>query len=95
MINKTNIKIPKKYQAFIEEVWKDSDGYWANLTEASLCADTESHFVHEDTVKSFLLSLRNIYIMEEKEYIDRFGTSEIEEYKKDYKRLPFWKRRSD
>lgn len=87
MENNTNINIPKKHQIYIDLVWKDSDGYWAQLTEASICDDTESHFVHEDTVKNFLSSLRNIHIMNEKTYVSLFGKSQFDEYKKDYDRL--------
>lgn len=31
MDNKTNIKIPKKYEKRIKEIYHDEDGYWVCL----------------------------------------------------------------
>ena len=89
MNNKTKIKIPKKYEKYIIEVWYEGedDGYWANLYECCLCEDTDSHLVHEWTQKDFLRSLRSIRIMEEKEYISLFSDDNIESYYEDLKRF--------
>lgn len=81
MKNETNMKIAKKYQPFIHEIWYEGeDGYWANLLECCICGDTECHYVHEWTQKEFLTSLRSIRVMSEDEYINRFGVGLLEHY---------------
>lgn len=88
MINSTNIRIPKKYEKYISEVWSETstgDGYWADLIECCLCEDTESHYVHEWTVKDFLKSLQSISVMS----IDRYHNlyDDDDEYWKSYNEL--------
>lgn len=84
MRNETNMKIAKKYQPFIREIWYEGeDGYWASLKECCICDDTESHYVHEDTQKRFLKSLQSIRIMGEKEYRNHFGLDLLDRYHDD------------
>lgn len=85
MKNNTNIRIPKKYENVITEVWYEGreDGYWASLKECCLCEDTECHWVHEWTVKDFLKSLKSIRIMTIGEQIDRFSDDRLDEYRED------------
>lgn len=86
MKNNTNIRIPKKYENVITEVWSEismGDGYWASLKECCICDDTECHWVHEDTVKEFLHSLKSIRIISIEEQIDRFGDDLLDEYRED------------
>lgn len=88
MNNSTNIRILKKYEKYITEVWYEGDdGYWADLIECCICDDTECHYVHEDTVKEFLKSLQNIRVLNEKEYIYYFGNDLIDDYKRDIELL--------
>lgn len=90
MVNETNIRIPKKYEKYINEVWSEQgsgDGYWADLIECCMCTDTETHYVHEWTVKDFLRSVHNIIIMNEKQYINHFGDDNIEDYYESLKQL--------
>lgn len=88
MKNLTNIKIPKKYQPYITEVWYErDDGYWADLIECCICRDTDCHFVHEDTVKEFLRSLQSIEVMSEDRYINHFGPDNLEDYRKSIESL--------
>lgn len=60
MKNSTTIKIPKKYQAMISEVYKDSDGYWAYSEDGFMFTDTECHTAHEDTHKDLLRVIRSL-----------------------------------
>jgi hypothetical protein len=90
MVNTTNIRIPKKYEKYIDEVWSEQengDGYWANLIECCICEDTDCHYVHEWTVKDFLKSLQSISVMDEETYISHFGTDCIESYHNDLELL--------
>ena len=90
MKNETNIRIPKKYEKYIIEVWSEQgtgDGYWANLIECCMCWDTECHYVHEWTVKDFLKSLQSIDVIDEDVYTSHFGTDWIEEYHRSLKEL--------
>lgn len=89
MKNSTNIKIPKKYQPYITEVWYEGqeDGYWADLLECCICDDTETHFVHEWTQKDFLKSLQSIRLLTEEQYINHFGDDDIEDFRKDLESL--------
>lgn len=90
MKNTTNIRIPKKYEKYITEVWSEQDtgdGYWAGLIECCMCWDTECHFVHEWTVKDFLKSLQNIDVIDEDVYTSHFGTDLLEQYHESLKEL--------
>ena len=89
MTNKTNMRIPKKYEKFISEVWYEGqdDGYWADLLECCICDDTESHYVHEWTQKDFLKSLQSIKVASVDEYISHFGEDNLDDYYADLKRL--------
>ena len=86
MKNTTKVRVPKKYENVIEEVWYEGreDGYWASLKECCICWDTECHFVHEWNVKDFLQSLKSIEIMsEEEKYVYLFGDMDLDNYKTD------------
>ena len=67
MINKTNIRIPKKYQEGIEEVFHDSDGYWVHAKEGYNLANTDFNvqIVQCDTQSQVLDEIRAIEKMEE------------------------------
>lgn len=57
MKNTTKIKVHKKYQDRIEEVFNDSDGYWCYLR--GWCWDDPGlHVIHEDTQKEVLECIR-------------------------------------
>lgn len=62
MINNTNIKIPKKYNEMIEEIYYEGkeDGYWCVLKEGFISTDSECGTIHEWTVKDLLASLKSI-----------------------------------
>lgn len=85
MKNSTNIRIPKKYENVIVDVWYEGreDGYWADIKECCICDDTECHWVHEWTVKDFLKSLQSIRIISEEEQIDRFGDRLLKYFRED------------
>ena len=89
MKNSTKIKIPKKYEKFIEEVWYEGrdDGYWVELLECCVCDDNECHYIHEYTQKDILKSLQSIRVMDEKEYLHMFGDDELNVYYEDLKKL--------
>jgi len=64
MKNSTNIKIAKKYEPMVKEIYHDSDGYWVYTAEGYYaagmgCCD-ECHTIHEDTVKELLWQIRQI-----------------------------------
>lgn len=62
MKNATNIKIPKKYQNMIEEIYHDSDGYWAYAEYGFHFKDMggECHTAHEDTQTELLSVIRSL-----------------------------------
>jgi hypothetical protein len=60
MKNTTTIKIPKKYEKYILEVYKDSDGYWGYSEDGYYFPDMECHTVHEWTIKDFLNVIRTV-----------------------------------
>lgn len=62
VINKTTIKIPKKYHEFIEEVFQDSDGYWIHVKNEFTLANTDFNvqIVKCDTQKQVLEEVRYI-----------------------------------
>jgi len=60
MKNKTKINIPKKYQSKLQEVFKDSDGYWAYSDYGYYFELTETHVASEETQKEFLSVIRTL-----------------------------------
>lgn len=58
MNNQTKIKIPKKYQERVEELWYDSDGYWLILKEGWRSPEMDCRTIHEDTQARVLNYLR-------------------------------------
>ena len=56
--NNTNIKIPKKYQDRIKEIYHDEDGYWVILNKGWFCEDYGLHTIHEDTQQDILRCIR-------------------------------------
>ena len=88
MTNKTNIRIPKKYENVIYEVWYEGeDGYWASLKECCISDTTECHWVHEDTVKEFLSALKDIVIISAEHQASVFGVDTLDEYIEDVSTL--------
>lgn len=90
MTNTTKMRIPKKYEPFINEVWYEGeDGYWGDLIECCICDATECHYIHEDTQKDFLKSVRlSIRVIDnEDEYVARFGVTDLEHYRRELNEL--------
>lgn len=58
MDNKTNIKVPNKYEERIKEIYHDDDGYWVYLNRGWRWDDCESHVIHEDTQQQILRCIR-------------------------------------
>ena len=52
------MKIPKKYQNIIYEIYHDEDGWWCVLNRG-WCYDQQSqHVIHEDTKKDILQCIK-------------------------------------
>lgn len=60
MINQTKIKIPKKYEAMINLVDKDDDGYWAYAEDGYYFPEMGCQTAHEDTQNDLLKMIRTI-----------------------------------
>ena len=60
MINKTKMRIPKKYHVAIDEIMHDSTGYWIWLNEDYISTETGTHTIHEYRQKDVLLQLTTI-----------------------------------
>ncbi len=60
MKNNTSIKIPNKYKHMIDEVYKDSDGYWAYSKDGYRFISTDSHTAHGYTQAEFLDDIRSL-----------------------------------
>lgn len=58
MVNSTSIKIPKKYQPMLKEIYQENDGgeksYWAISKKGWRFANMQCHTAHEDTQKALL-----------------------------------------
>lgn len=57
MKNSTTIKVPKKYQERIKEIYQDEDGYWCILNPDWHHVD-DSHTIHEYTQADILRCIR-------------------------------------
>ncbi|MBD8045832.1 hypothetical protein [Clostridium faecium] len=60
MKNTTSIKVPKKYHLMIDEIFYDSDGYWAYSSKGYMFNLSDSHTAHEDTQKELLDAIRTL-----------------------------------
>ena len=66
MINKTKMRIPQKYHVAIDEIMKDSTGYWIWLNEDYISTETGTHTIHEYNQKDALAQLKTIKLVETK-----------------------------
>lgn len=60
MINSTKMYVKKKYRPMIQEIWKDSDGYWAASEDGWMFADMDCHTAHEDTQAELLQVFKSL-----------------------------------
>lgn len=58
MVNTSDVKVPKKYQHMLKEVYKDQDGYWGHCEEGYISSDTECGIIHEYSKSEFRSALR-------------------------------------
>lgn len=58
MINETSIRVPKKYEERVQEIFHDEDGYWLYLNRGWHSDDYGLHVIHEDTQADVLKMLR-------------------------------------
>lgn len=77
MINKTKMRIPKKYHLAIDEIMKDSTGYWIWLNEDYISTETGTHTIHEYTQKDALAQLKTIKPIETKTESKEVGKVEF------------------
>lgn len=56
--------IPKKYQNFLLEVYRDDDGIWVTLKDEYITTTTESHIIHEYTIKDFVFAVTHTIVEE-------------------------------
>ena len=52
------MKIPKKYQERVMEIYQDDDGWWIYLNRGWRVCDNLCHTLHEDTQTRLLDELR-------------------------------------
>lgn len=62
MNNQTKIKIPKKYESMLDEVFHDSDGYWAISKKGYRFEQTECHTAHDHTQKFLMEYIRSLEV---------------------------------
>lgn len=60
MKNETTLKIPKKYESAIKEIYKDSEGYWVYAEKGYIFANTGCHTAHEYTQKDIMSAIRTL-----------------------------------
>ena len=67
MLNRTTLKVPKKYQPMINEIWQEDDGfsehgpsYWVAIADGYWSPDMQCRTLHESTQKEILMLIRNI-----------------------------------
>ncbi len=65
--NSTSLKIGKKYESAISEVFKDSDGYWIYLNYGYISTETQCGTIHEYTLADLRKQLKTIRKIEDKD----------------------------
>lgn len=60
MKNSTNINIPKKYRYQLDEVYKDSEGYWAYSKKGYYFKAMGNHTAHENSQTELLKVIRTL-----------------------------------
>ena len=63
--NSTSLKIGKKYESAISEVFKDSDGYWIYLNYGYISTETQWGTKHEYTLADLRKQLKTIRKIED------------------------------
>ena len=58
-------KLPKHILPFVEEVYKDIEGYWIYLSDGHIFKSTDSHTEHTDTLKELTKCCKKDNILEE------------------------------
>ena len=58
MKNSTKIRVPKKYEERVDELYPDSDGYWCYLNRGWHGDDYGCHVIHEDTQREVLNQIK-------------------------------------
>ena len=81
------LRIPKKYQGYINEV-----DYWGDMYSLDLktCCDIDggSHLYNYETQRELLQDLPSIYVIKsEEDYLYNFGEDFLENYREEYKEL--------
>lgn len=61
MENRTNYRIPQRYQHMIQLVMKDQDGVWIYLNDGYYNSTTDCEIIHEDTFTECMKQLRTVY----------------------------------
>lgn len=67
MKNSTSIKVPKKYQPMVEDIYKDSDkGYWCYANKGYYFSDMDYgvHIIREDTQRQVLDMIKSLRLCE-------------------------------
>lgn len=59
-LNFLNKYIPKKCRTYINDVYKDIDGYWIELKPSYISTTTECSTIHELTIKDLKNELKSI-----------------------------------
>lgn len=69
MKNSTKIKVPKKYEHMIEEIWQEDDGwsergpsYWVTIADGFWSPQMQCHTLHESSQKEILELIRGIEV---------------------------------
>lgn len=60
MKNRTTIKVPKKYQHMLEEVFQTPDGYWGHSKDGYFFQATEGHIAKGNTQAELLQDIRTL-----------------------------------
>ena len=63
MKNATKMKVPKKYQAAIKEIYRDYDGVWVILNDGFIAPSTGCQTIHEDRQIDALACIREITVI--------------------------------
>lgn len=71
MINQTGLKVAKKYEPMIEEIYKDFDGVWAHAEAGYKFESSDTHTERQDTQKDLYKTFKTLVPCdcEECEYI--------------------------
>ena len=86
MVNSTNLKISRRIEMLVKEIWYDN-GYHALTYECCGSGSSLSHHIYAKSINDFEAELDEIILFTTDEYVEFFGSDNLDIYFSDYEKI--------